>query len=59
MANDINIELNDTAVETIVSWLEAQRNIVRLTPMLGDPGTGKTALGASKLQDQPDDVSLG
>lgn len=35
---------NDTDVETLVSWLEAPRNIVGLILVQGDPGTGKTAL---------------
>jgi hypothetical protein len=35
---------NDTDVETIVSWLEAPRNVVGAILLLGNPGTGKTAL---------------
>jgi hypothetical protein len=35
---------NDTDVETIISWLEAPRNIVGATLLLGEPGSGKTAL---------------
>lgn len=34
----------DTDVETIVAWLEAPRNIVGATLVLGEPGGGKTAL---------------
>ena len=34
----------DTDVETVASWLEAPRNIVGAVLLLGDPGTGKTAL---------------
>lgn len=35
---------NDTDVETLVAWLEAPRNIVGGVLLLGEPGTGKTAL---------------
>lgn len=35
---------HDTDVETLVAWLEAPRNIVGAILLLGDPGTGKTAL---------------
>lgn len=34
----------DTDVETVAAWLEAPRNIVGAVLLLGDPGTGKTAL---------------
>lgn len=34
----------DTDVETLVGWLSAPRNIVGAIMLLGDPGTGKTAL---------------
>lgn len=34
----------DTDVETIAAWLSAPRNIVGAVLLLGDPGTGKTAL---------------
>jgi hypothetical protein len=34
----------DTDVETIVSWLDAPRSIVGAILLLGEPGTGKTAL---------------
>lgn len=34
----------DTDVETLVGWLEAPRNIVGATLLLGEPGCGKTAL---------------
>lgn len=34
----------DTDVETLVGWLAAPRNIVGATLLLGEPGTGKTAL---------------
>lgn len=34
----------DTDVETVVGWLDAPRNIVGAVLMLGNPGTGKTAL---------------
>lgn len=34
----------DTDVETLVGWLEAPRNIVGAILLLGEPGTGKTAL---------------
>lgn len=34
----------DTDVETIAAWLAAPRNIVGATLLLGEPGTGKTAL---------------
>lgn len=35
---------NDSDVETIMSWLAAPRNIVGAIMLLGEPGTGKTAL---------------
>jgi len=35
---------HDSDVETLVSWLEAPRNIIGCILLLGDPGTGKTAL---------------
>lgn len=38
------IDGSDTDVETVVEWLEAPRNIVGAVLLLGDPGTGKTAL---------------
>lgn len=34
----------DTDVETIVAWMSAPRNVVGAVLLLGDPGTGKTAL---------------
>lgn len=34
----------DTDVETVCAWLEAPRNIVGGIMLLGEPGTGKTAL---------------
>lgn len=34
----------DTDVETICGWMEAPRNMVGGVLLLGDPGTGKTAL---------------
>lgn len=34
----------DTDVETLAAWLSAPRNIVGATLLLGEPGTGKTAL---------------
>lgn len=34
----------DTDVETVVGWMEAPRNVVGGVLLLGDPGTGKTAL---------------
>lgn len=34
----------DTDVETVAAWLAAPRNIVGATLLLGEPGTGKTAL---------------
>lgn len=34
----------DTDVETIAAWMEAPRNVVGATLLLGEPGTGKTAL---------------
>lgn len=37
-------EHHDTDVETLVSWLEAPRNIVGGILLRGEPGTGKTAL---------------
>jgi hypothetical protein len=35
---------HDTDVETIVAWLEAPRNVVGMPLVLGNPGSGKTAL---------------
>lgn len=35
---------HDTDVETLVAWLDAPRNIVGASLLLGEPGTGKTAL---------------
>lgn len=35
---------HDSDVETLVDWLEAPRNIIGCILLLGDPGTGKTAL---------------
>lgn len=35
---------HDTDVETLVSWLDAPRNVVGAIFLEGDPGTGKTAL---------------
>lgn len=35
---------HDTDVETLVSWLAAPRNVVGGVCVLGEPGTGKTAL---------------
>lgn len=35
---------NDTDVETLVSWLDAPRNLVGFILLLSEPGTGKTAL---------------
>jgi len=35
---------NDTDVETLAAWLAAPRNIVGASLLLGEPGTGKTAL---------------
>lgn len=35
---------HDTDVETVVAWLDAPRNIVGAVLLLGEPGTGKTAL---------------
>jgi len=35
---------SDTDVETVVSWLTAPRNVVGGVLLLGEPGTGKTAL---------------
>jgi hypothetical protein len=35
---------NDTDVETLVSWLQAPRNLVGFILLLSLPGTGKTAL---------------
>lgn len=34
----------DTDVETLVGWLDAPRNLVGATLLLGEPGSGKTAL---------------
>lgn len=34
----------DTDVETICAWLDAPRNVVGAVLLLGNPGTGKTAL---------------
>lgn len=34
----------DTDVETVVAWMAAPRNMVGAVLLLGDPGTGKTAL---------------
>lgn len=34
----------DTDVETLVAWLEAPRNVVGASLLLGEPGSGKTAL---------------
>lgn len=34
----------DTDVETLAAWLQAPRNIIGATLLLGEPGTGKTAL---------------
>jgi hypothetical protein len=34
----------DTDVETVCAWLEAPRNVVGAVLLLGNPGTGKTAL---------------
>lgn len=34
----------DTDVETVAAWLAAPRNVVGATLLLGEPGTGKTAL---------------
>lgn len=34
----------DTDVETVVAWMSAPRNMVGAVNLLGDPGTGKTAL---------------
>lgn len=34
----------DTDVETVAAWLDAPRNVVGAVLLLGDPGTGKTAL---------------
>lgn len=34
----------DTDVETVAAWLDAPRNIVGGVMLLGEPGTGKTAL---------------
>jgi MoxR-like ATPase len=34
----------DTDVETLVGWLSAPRNMVGAVNLLGEPGTGKTAL---------------
>jgi len=38
------IDGHDTDVETLVEWLEAPRTVVGLITLLGEPGTGKTAL---------------
>lgn len=35
---------HDTDVETLAAWLDAPRNIVGAVLLLGNPGTGKTAL---------------
>lgn len=35
---------HDTDVETLAAWLAAPRNIVGASLLLGEPGTGKTAL---------------
>lgn len=35
---------HDSDVETLVAWLDAPRNIVGASLLVGDPGTGKTAL---------------
>lgn len=35
---------HDTDVETLVAWLDAPRNVVGATLLLGDPGTGKTSM---------------
>lgn len=34
----------DTDVETVAAWLDAPRNVVGAVLVVGDPGTGKTAL---------------
>lgn len=34
----------DTDVETVAAWLDAPRNVVGAVLLLGEPGTGKTAL---------------
>lgn len=48
---------NDTDVETLVSWLAAPRNIVGAIMLLGEPGTGKTALieAAATHAGEPED----
>lgn len=35
---------HDTDVETLVAWMQAPRNLVGAVMLLGEPGTGKTAL---------------
>lgn len=35
---------NDTDVETLAAWLDAPRNMIGASLLLGAPGTGKTAL---------------
>lgn len=47
---------HDTDVETLVSWLQAPRNIVGGVLALGEPGTGKTALieaAVTHMYDEP------
>lgn len=39
----------DSDVETLASWLEAPRNIVGAILLLGNPGTGKTALAEASV----------
>lgn len=48
----------DTDVETVGAWLSAPRNIVGGVMLLGEPGTGKTALGqaACTHADRPFEV---
>lgn len=40
----------DSDVETVAGWLEAPRNIVGAILLLGEPGTGKTALVEAAVQ---------
>lgn len=40
---------HDSDVETLVSWLAAPRNVVGAILLIGDPGTGKTALAEAAV----------
>lgn len=47
----------DTDVETLVAWLMAPRNIVGAILLLGNPGTGKTALAEAAVTHMNRDIT--